>query len=112
MIAIGDKSKTWPVNKQYFDLLSKRPNIPFGKLTNVTAPALVMAEDKDVICDEHTLQIFHALPKAHLCILPGAKHLIPWEDPVLFNQTREKFVREPFTRPDTKNIFPGSTDQP
>jgi pimeloyl-ACP methyl ester carboxylesterase len=64
-----------------------------------------MAADKDVIRDEHTLRIFHAIPKAHLCIFPGATHMIPWEDPALFNQTVEKFFRDPFTRPDTKQMF-------
>ena len=44
-----------------------------------------MAGDKDVIDDEHTLEIFHHLPNAHLCIFPGATHMIPWEDPQLFN---------------------------
>lgn len=112
MIAKGDKSEPWPAYKQNFDLLSKQPNIPVEKLKSVTAPTLVMAGDRDVIRDEHTLQIFHALPKAQLCIFPGATHLMPWEDPVLFNQTVEKFFREPFTRPDTKDIFLGPADQP
>ncbi len=102
MIASGDTSEPWPVYKQYFDLLARQPNIPFEKLKGVAAPTLVMAGDRDEIRDEHTLEIFHALPKAHLCIFPGATHLIPWENPVLLNQTVDKFFREPFTRPDTK----------
>jgi len=105
MIAKGDTSMPWPIYKQYLDLLGKQPNIPIERLKRISAPTLVMAADKDVIRDEHTLRIFHAIPKAHLCIFPGATHMIPWEDPGLFNQTVEKFFRDPFTRPDTKQVF-------
>jgi pimeloyl-ACP methyl ester carboxylesterase len=112
MIAKGDKSEPWPIYKQYYDLLANQPNIPFEKLKDVTAPTLVMAGDRDVIRDGHTLEIFHALPKAHLCIFPGATHLILWDDPVLFDQTVDKFFREPFTRPDTREEFLGPSDQP
>jgi pimeloyl-ACP methyl ester carboxylesterase len=105
MIAKGDTSRSWTVYKQHLDLLRKQPNIPTQRLKSLSAPTLVMAGDKDVIRDEHTLEIFHAIPKAHLCIFPGAIHMIPWDNPALFNETVEKFFREPFTRPDTKGMF-------
>jgi pimeloyl-ACP methyl ester carboxylesterase len=111
MIANG-ASEPWRVYKQYYDLLAKQPNIPAAKLKAVTAPTLVMAGDRDVIRDEHTLEIFHALPRAHLCIFPGATHLILWDNPVLFNQTVDKFFREPFTMPATKDEYFGSTNRP
>ena len=112
MLAKGDASKPWPTYKQYLDLLGKQPNIPISKLKSLSTPTLVMAGDKDVIRDEHTLQIFHALPKAHLCIFPGATHMIPREDPNLFNQTVEKFFHNPFTRPDTKQLFAPAAGEP
>ena len=111
-LAKGDLSQRLSIYKQHLDLLGKQPNIPVEKLKSVSAPTLVMAGDKDVIRDEHTLQIFHALPKAHLCIFPGATHMIPQQDPDLFNQTVEKFFRKPFTRPDTKSMFVQPTDKP
>lgn len=111
MIAKGDKSSPWLVQKQHLDLLGKQPRISTNQLARILAPTLVMAGDKDVIRDEHTLQIFHAIPKAHLCIFPGATHMIPCEDPVLFNQAVEKFFREPFVRPDTRQIFLGPDNQ-
>ncbi len=112
MIAKGDKSQPWSIQKQHLNLLGKQPNISIKKLKRLSGPTLVMAADKDVIREEHTLQIFQALPKAHLCIFPGATHMIPWEDPGMFNQTVEKFFRDPFTRPDTKQLFLGATGQP
>jgi pimeloyl-ACP methyl ester carboxylesterase len=108
MIARHDTSQPWSVQKQHLDLLGRQPHIPVRELKRITVPTLVMAADKDVIRDEHTLQIFHALPKAQLCIFPGATHMIPWQNPELFNQTVGKFFRESFSRPDTREFYPGS----
>jgi pimeloyl-ACP methyl ester carboxylesterase len=43
-------------------------------LKNIPQPVLVVSGDRDAITLEHTLQIFHALPQAELCILPGTNH--------------------------------------
>jgi pimeloyl-ACP methyl ester carboxylesterase len=43
-------------------------------LARITQPVLVISGDRDAITLEHTLQIFHALPKAELCVLPGTDH--------------------------------------
>lgn len=105
MIAEGDKSEPWSLFKQHLDLLGKQPNIPTSDLAKIAVPTLVMAGDKDVIRDEHTLLIFHSLKQAHLAIFPGATHMIAWDNPKLFNSTVETFFGQPFTRPDTRDIF-------
>jgi len=105
MIAQSDPSESWAVQKQYIQLCTTQPNIPVVELSKVSAPTLVMAADKDVIRNEHTVEIFDALPKAQLCIFPGATHMIPWNDPSLFNETVDRFFAEPFSRPDTKDMF-------
>jgi pimeloyl-ACP methyl ester carboxylesterase len=43
-------------------------------LAKIQQPVLVISGDRDAITLEHTLEIFHALPKAQLCILPGTDH--------------------------------------
>jgi pimeloyl-ACP methyl ester carboxylesterase len=108
MLAKHDTSQPWGVQKQYLNLLGNQPHISVGQLKTISAPTLVMAGDRDVIRDDHTLLIFHALPKAHLCIFPGATHMIAWQDPERFNQTVEKFFREPFAQPDTRELFLGT----
>jgi pimeloyl-ACP methyl ester carboxylesterase len=105
MLAKGDQTQPWSTQKQLLDLLGKQPNIPVADLAKISAPVLVMAGDKDVIKDEHTLEIFHGLAKAHLCIFPGATHMIAWDNPALLNQTLATFLSQPYTRPDTKDIF-------
>jgi pimeloyl-ACP methyl ester carboxylesterase len=43
-------------------------------LARITQPVLVVSGDRDTITLEHTLTIFHALPNAELCVLPGTDH--------------------------------------
>ena len=64
-----------------------------------------MGDDKDVIKEGHTLQIYQNLQKAWLCIFPGGTHMIPETDPELFNGTVEKFFSKAYYRPDTKVLF-------
>ncbi|MSU53846.1 MAG: alpha/beta hydrolase [Opitutaceae bacterium] len=105
MIAQGDQSQPWAAKKQYLDLVHNQPDIALADLEKISAPVLVMAGDKDVIRLEHTQQIFEHLKQAHLAIFPGATHFVRRENPDLFNQTVAKFFREPFTRPDTRDVF-------
>jgi pimeloyl-ACP methyl ester carboxylesterase len=43
-------------------------------LSQIQKPVLVISGDRDAITLEHTLTIFHALPSAELCVLPGTDH--------------------------------------
>jgi pimeloyl-ACP methyl ester carboxylesterase len=43
-------------------------------LATIAQPVLVISGDRDAITLEHTLKIFHALPDAQLCVLPGTDH--------------------------------------
>ncbi|HUW08254.1 MAG TPA: alpha/beta hydrolase, partial [Anaerolineae bacterium] len=66
----------------------------------ITAPTLVLAGDHDVIRDEHTLEIFHHIPNGQLAILPNSTHMVPFDDPELFNATVERFFRTPYVKKD------------
>jgi pimeloyl-ACP methyl ester carboxylesterase len=57
-------------------------------LSKITQPVLVISGDRDAITLEHTLQIFHALPTAELCVLPGTDHATfsgrsEWLNPII-----------------------------
>jgi pimeloyl-ACP methyl ester carboxylesterase len=86
------------------DLEGNQPHIPLTDLAAIKIPTLVMAADRDVIRDEHTLSIFHAIPKSQLAIFPGATHMIPGQDPARFNATVLNFFDNPFAMPDTKDL--------
>jgi pimeloyl-ACP methyl ester carboxylesterase len=57
-------------------------------LGEITQPTLVISGDRDAITLEHTLTIFHALPNAELCVLPGTDHATfsgrsDWLNPII-----------------------------
>jgi pimeloyl-ACP methyl ester carboxylesterase len=59
-----------------------------GLLEQIQQPVLVVSGDRDAIRLEHTLTIFHALPKAELCVLPGTDHMTfsrrsEWLNPII-----------------------------
>ncbi len=104
-LANGDEDPGLKIHLQRMELLGKQPQIPVSELKKIDAPALVMAADRDVIRNEHTLLIFDNIPRSQLDIFPGATHMIPAEQPVRFNQSVLRFLGSPFSRPDTKNMM-------
>ncbi len=61
-------------------------NLPL--LAKITQPVLLISGDRDAITLEHTVQIFHALPHAELCVLPGTDHATfsgrsEWLNPII-----------------------------
>ncbi|QJE98266.1 alpha/beta fold hydrolase [Luteolibacter luteus] len=87
------------------DLMLKQPDIPASDLKKIASPVLVMAGDRDVIRNEHTLLIFQSIPKSQLQIFSGATHMISNEDPKRFNDAVRIFLTKPFKQPDTRDRF-------
>lgn len=81
-------------------MMLKEPNIDPGLLPKVSAPTLELAGDHDVIRTEHIVEIFNHLPNAQLGLFPGSTHLVPFDDPKLFNDTVERFLTTPFVKKD------------
>ncbi len=57
-------------------------------LARIVQPVLLISGDRDAITLEHTLKIFHALPDAELCVLPGTDHATfagrsEWLNPII-----------------------------
>lgn len=102
------ESQTTPEGRRQFKvtrMMLDEPNIDPRALESIAAPALILAGDHDVIADEHTLEIFHRIPNSQLCIFPDATHMIPFDDPALFNTTIERFFRKPFVKRDRIKDF-------
>lgn len=96
-----DTTRNWKVEKQMLDLLGNQPNIPIKDLSKIKAKVLIVAGDEDIIKNKHSLEIYEHIPKAQLCIMPGETHFAPASNPVLFNEIANKFLSEPFKRPDS-----------
>jgi len=67
-------------------LLLTEPHIATSDLHAIKADVLIMAGDRDIIRNKHTLEIFDNIPGALLCILPGTTHGV--------FQDREKWFKE------------------
>ena len=81
-------------------MMLDEPHINPNALEAITAPTLVLAADHDLILDEHTLEIYHHIRHGELCIFPNATHMIPYDDPELFDSTVDRFFRTPFLKKD------------
>ncbi|MCP5062426.1 MAG: alpha/beta hydrolase [Ignavibacteriae bacterium] len=97
----SDTTKDWELQKQLLSLLGDQPNISFSDLSKIKSPVLIMAGDKDIIREEHTVKIYQNIPNAQLCIMPGETHFTPASNPELFNSVVEKFIENPFARPNS-----------
>lgn len=96
-----DTTSNWNLQKQLVGLLSDQPNIPIGDLSKIEAKVLIIAGDEDIIRNKHSLEIYENIPKAQLCIMPGETHFTPASNPKLFNDIVNRFLIEPFKRPDS-----------
>ena len=87
-------------------IMLTEPRIDPAALGTITAPTLVIAGDHDLIRDEHTLLIFHHIPNSQLAIIPGATHMVPYDDAPLFNGIVARFLSTPFVKRDrVKDVF-------
>jgi pimeloyl-ACP methyl ester carboxylesterase len=78
----------------------EEPHIDAKTLGSITAPTLVLAADHDVVRTEHTLDIYQHIQNSQFCIFPNATHMVPYDEPAIFNGTVERFFREPFVKKD------------
>jgi pimeloyl-ACP methyl ester carboxylesterase len=81
-------------------LLLSQPHIDPKALNKITAPTLIVSGDQDVIRLEHTVQIYNNIPNANLAVLPNNTHMVPYDDPELFNATVQRFLDTPFVKKD------------
>lgn len=81
-------------------MMLKEPNIEPTELERIAAPTLVLAGDQDMVRTEHIVKIFSHLKNAQLAIFPNSTHMVPFDDPALFNSTIERFLSTPFVKKD------------
>lgn len=67
-------------------------------LAKIEQPVLVICGDRDAVTLEHTLAIFHALPVAELCVLPGTHHGTFSSRPEWLNPLIAAFLDRPLNR--------------
>lgn len=86
-------------------LMATQPNITLGQLSKISVPVLVIGGDHDMIRPEHTLQIFRALPRASLWILPNSGHATLVSYAAEFNRTVASFFNHEFNKRSPQDKF-------
>lgn len=96
MLAAHDTTQNWRLVQQRFRLMEFQPHLTAADLARIQCPTLILSADRDVIREEHTLFLYRSIPRANLCIFPGATHRITKLDPQLFNTTVDAYFTAPF----------------
>jgi pimeloyl-ACP methyl ester carboxylesterase len=98
MVEALKKTATDSVQIKLLKLLIEQPNIPVKDLLKIKCDVLVMAGDRDIIRNEHTLEIFNTIPHAFLCILPGTTHFVSEQRRKWFTDIMYDFFDNPLYR--------------
>ncbi len=80
------------------------PRWKTGLIRQIKAMALILAGDRDMIRQEHTLTLYRNLQKAQLAIVPGATHGLLKEKPGIVNAIMLEFLRQS-SRASSKKFF-------
>lgn len=103
LASVPDSVRNTPEGKRTLKvtgIMLREPRIDPTLLERITAPTLVLAGDHDMIRLEHIVAIFNHLPNGQLGIFPNSTHMVPYDDPALFNTTIERFLSTPFVKKD------------
>lgn len=79
------------VHAKMLSMLADEPEVSLNDLGSVTAPALVMQGDRDIVTVEHSLEVVRELARGRLAVLPDT-HLLPLECPDLVNSLVIQFL--------------------
>ena len=112
LAAIRPEARNTPAGRRELKvttLMLTEPHIDTSQLKAITVPILILSGDHDLIRLDHSIAIYEALPNAQLAVFPNSTHLVPFDDPQLFNTTVERFLTTPFKKkdriPDTMASF-------
>ena len=84
---LPDGPEHWPafVEKYFAMLRVNQPDLQSTQLAGVSVPALVVTADDDIVRLEHTLELYRAVPRSQLAVVPGTSHALIFEKPGLVN---------------------------
>ena len=67
--------------EKFITMASTEPTLTTDDLAAITAPALVLVGDDDLIRFDHTWALYDALPNGQLAVVPGTSHGVVVERP-------------------------------
>jgi pimeloyl-ACP methyl ester carboxylesterase len=70
-----DGAAHWPVVlAKLKPMWNVEPSFTNEELERIEAPTLIIIGDRDIVTPEHTVEMFRAIPRAQLCVVPNAEH--------------------------------------
>ncbi len=70
-----DGAEHWPVVVgRLKPMWNTEPNLSNDELRTIEAPTLLILGDRDIVTPEHAVEMYRAIPRARLCIVPDAEH--------------------------------------
>ncbi|WP_172383225.1 alpha/beta fold hydrolase [Streptomyces sp. MNP-20] len=75
------------------EMAAREPNLKAADLAAVTQRTLVMFSDDDLVTMRHVVEMYEALPRAELAVVPGTSHFLTQEKPALVNALVLDFLR-------------------
>jgi pimeloyl-ACP methyl ester carboxylesterase len=107
--AMPPSEKATPQGKRLLkvtQIMFTQPYIEPKALNAIAAPTLLVIGDHDLIREEHALLMYRNIPNSELCILPDATHMVPFDDPALFNSVVDRFFHANYRKKDRmKDLF-------
>jgi len=85
------------VFKKSLAMFATEPTLITDDLRRITAPALVMVGDDDLMTLTHTASLYESLPHGHLAVVPGTSHAVILEKPEYVGQLIRDFLSAPGT---------------
>jgi pimeloyl-ACP methyl ester carboxylesterase len=86
----------WPVlYRNVVTMWRTQPQYTLTDLGHIKAPTLIMAGENDLIKREHTDQLAKAIPGSQECIIAGATHGVPIENPEIIDSKILNFLDAP-----------------
>jgi pimeloyl-ACP methyl ester carboxylesterase len=91
------------VLKKSFAMFAAEPTLTTEDLRKISAPALVIVGDDDLMTLAHTASLYESLPAGQLAVVPGSSHAVVFEKPEFVGQLIRGFLDSP---EDPAEMFP------
>jgi pimeloyl-ACP methyl ester carboxylesterase len=88
-LLVSEYAARSPDGPEHFGVVAEKTSAMWGReptmtqddISRISAPTLVLVGDDDAIRLDHTVALYEALPNGQLCVVPGASHFLPIEQP-------------------------------
>ena len=91
-----------PTLKKQVKLMATQSEIDIEDVEKIDIPVTLLVGDRDAMPLEHTIEIFHALPKANLAVFPATTHFMENRQGDIVDLLNE--MLEPFKAPSTVEV--------